>query len=225
MSCSHAAASIRSASAPRTGARPRARAATPLRVILTGITLEHQEDGPLLRLARLALIVAEFGRCGGPRASRSVIPAWSWHGPGHGRLAGTWFSPGRAEGCGGSWPCRSWLLCSLSMPAWTRRRGKGLTCAFRNFGAGWGTVRGRRAEPGLLDLGRSGGAAAHEACGGSLPASRKEPTSSLSSGNAEEGKRSLPVPPAKRAPRSRHDDVRPPPPRAPSRCDRDAGGK
>src|SRR5438876_8068759 len=29
----------------------------------------------------------------------------------------------------------------------------------------------------------------------SLPASRKEPTSSLSSGNAEEGKRPLPVPP------------------------------
>jgi hypothetical protein len=37
-----------------------------LRVILTDITLEHQEDGPLLQLARLALIVAEFGRCGGP---------------------------------------------------------------------------------------------------------------------------------------------------------------
>ena len=30
---------------------------------------------------------------------------------------GTWFSPGRAEGCCGSWPCRSWLVCSLSMPA------------------------------------------------------------------------------------------------------------
>jgi hypothetical protein len=37
-----------------------------LRVILTNITLERQEDGPLLQLARLALIVAEFGRCGGP---------------------------------------------------------------------------------------------------------------------------------------------------------------
>ena len=115
------------------------------------------------------------------------------------RAAGTWFSPGRAEGCGGSSPCRSWLVCSLSMPAWTRRRGKGLTCAFRNFGAGWDTVRSRRAEPGLLDLGRSGGAAAHEACGGSLPASRKEPTSRLSSGNAEEGKPPLPVPLEKRA--------------------------
>jgi anti-sigma B factor antagonist len=102
---------------------------------------------------------------------------------------------------------------------------KGQTCAFRNFGAGWDTVHSRRAEPGLLDLGRSGGAAAHEACGGSLPASRKEPTSSLSSGNAEEGKRSLPVPPAKRAPRSRPDDVRPHPPRVPSRCDHDPGGK
>ena len=108
---------------------------------------------------------------------------------------GTWFSPGRAEGCGGSWPCRSWLACSLSTPAWTRRHGKGQTCAFRNFGAGWGTVRCRRAEPGLLDHGRSGGGAAPEACGGSLPASRKQPTSSLSSGNAEEGKRPLPVPP------------------------------
>ena len=50
--------------------------------------------------------------------------SWSGHGRGHGRLAGTWFSPGRAEGCGGSSPCRSWLVCSLSMPAWTRRRGK-----------------------------------------------------------------------------------------------------
>jgi len=36
------------------------------RVILTEITLERQEDGPLLQLARLALIVAESGRCGGP---------------------------------------------------------------------------------------------------------------------------------------------------------------
>src|SRR4029077_89666 len=72
---------------------------------------------------------------------------------GRGGLGGTWFSPGRVEGCGGSWPCRSWLVCSLSMPAWTRRRGKGQTCAFRNFGAGWGTVRSRRAEPGLLDHG------------------------------------------------------------------------
>jgi hypothetical protein len=35
-------------------------------VILTDITLERQEDGPLLPLVRLALIVAEFGRCGGP---------------------------------------------------------------------------------------------------------------------------------------------------------------
>ena len=43
------------------------------RVILTDITLERPEDGRLLQLARLALIVAE---CGGPRASRSVIPAW-----------------------------------------------------------------------------------------------------------------------------------------------------
>ena len=85
---------------------------------------------------------------------------------------------GARGGCGGSSPCRSWLVCSLSMPAWTRRRGKGLTCTFRNFGTGWGTVRSRRAEPGLLDLGRSGGAAAYEACGGWFPASRKEPTCS-----------------------------------------------
>lgn len=58
-------------------------APAPLRVILTDIILERQEDGPLLQLARLALIVAEFGRCGGPRALRSVIPAWScaWQGP------------------------------------------------------------------------------------------------------------------------------------------------
>lgn len=33
---------------------------------MTDITLERQEDGRLLQLARLALIVAEFGRCGGP---------------------------------------------------------------------------------------------------------------------------------------------------------------
>jgi len=33
---------------------------------LTEITLERQEDGRLLQLARLALIVAESGRCGGP---------------------------------------------------------------------------------------------------------------------------------------------------------------
>jgi hypothetical protein len=57
--------------------------ATGGRRALTDITLERQEDGRLLQLARLALIVAESGRCGGPRASRSVIPAWScgWQGP------------------------------------------------------------------------------------------------------------------------------------------------
>ena len=33
---------------------------------MTDITRERQEDGPLLQLARLALIVAEFGRYGGP---------------------------------------------------------------------------------------------------------------------------------------------------------------
>jgi hypothetical protein len=37
-----------------------------VRVILTDITLERQEDGPLFQLALLALIVAESGRCGGP---------------------------------------------------------------------------------------------------------------------------------------------------------------
>jgi hypothetical protein len=31
-------------------------------------------------------------------------------------------------------------VCSLSMPAWTRRRGKDLTCTFRSFGTGWGTA-------------------------------------------------------------------------------------
>jgi hypothetical protein len=39
----------------------------PLRVILPGFTLERREDGPLLQLARLALIVAAPGRCGGLR--------------------------------------------------------------------------------------------------------------------------------------------------------------
>ena len=62
--------------------------------------------------------------------------------------------------CGGSSPCRAWLACSLSMPAWTRRRGSDLTCTFRSFGTGWLS----RLESGLLDLGRSGRAAAHEAC-------------------------------------------------------------
>jgi hypothetical protein len=38
-----------------------------LRVILRGFTLERREDGPLLQLARLALIVAALGRCDGPR--------------------------------------------------------------------------------------------------------------------------------------------------------------
>jgi hypothetical protein len=45
------------------------------------------------------------------------------------------------------------------MPAWTRRREKDLTYTFRSFGTGW-LSRSRRAEPGLLDLGRSGCAAA-----------------------------------------------------------------
>jgi len=34
---------------------------------LTGFTLERREDGPLLQFARLALVVAALGRCGGPR--------------------------------------------------------------------------------------------------------------------------------------------------------------
>jgi hypothetical protein len=38
-----------------------------LRVIFPGFILERREDGPLLQLARLALIVAAPGRCGGPR--------------------------------------------------------------------------------------------------------------------------------------------------------------
>ena len=42
------------------------RSASALAGDLDDITLERQEDGPLLQLARLALIVAEFGRCGGP---------------------------------------------------------------------------------------------------------------------------------------------------------------
>jgi hypothetical protein len=37
-----------------------------LRVILPGFTLERREDGPLLQLARLALIVAAPSPCGGP---------------------------------------------------------------------------------------------------------------------------------------------------------------
>jgi hypothetical protein len=32
-----------------------------------GFKLEHWEDGPLLQLACLALIVAALSRCGGPR--------------------------------------------------------------------------------------------------------------------------------------------------------------
>ena len=36
-------------------------------MILPGFTLERREDGPLLQFARLALIVAVPGRCGGPR--------------------------------------------------------------------------------------------------------------------------------------------------------------
>jgi hypothetical protein len=36
-------------------------------VILPGFTLERREDGPLLQLVRLALIVAAPSRCGGPR--------------------------------------------------------------------------------------------------------------------------------------------------------------
>jgi hypothetical protein len=36
-----------------------------LQVILPGFTLERREDGPLLQLARLALIVAPPGRYGG----------------------------------------------------------------------------------------------------------------------------------------------------------------
>jgi hypothetical protein len=38
-----------------------------LRVILPGFTLECREDGLLLQLARLALIVAAPSLCGGPR--------------------------------------------------------------------------------------------------------------------------------------------------------------
>jgi hypothetical protein len=38
-----------------------------LRVILPGFTLERREDGPLLQLARLVLIVAALSQCGGPR--------------------------------------------------------------------------------------------------------------------------------------------------------------
>ena len=34
---------------------------------MPGFTLERREDGPLLQLARLALIVAALSRCGGPR--------------------------------------------------------------------------------------------------------------------------------------------------------------
>ena len=36
-------------------------------MILPGFTLERREDGPLLQVARQALIVAAPGRCGGPR--------------------------------------------------------------------------------------------------------------------------------------------------------------
>ena len=39
--------------------------AAPLRVILPGFTLKRREDGPLLQIARLALIVAAPSRCGG----------------------------------------------------------------------------------------------------------------------------------------------------------------
>jgi hypothetical protein len=45
-----------------------------LRVILPGFTLERREDGPLLQLARLALIVAAPGRCGGPRGQLARRP-------------------------------------------------------------------------------------------------------------------------------------------------------
>jgi len=38
-----------------------------LRVVLPGFILERREDGPLLQLARLALIVAALSPCGGPR--------------------------------------------------------------------------------------------------------------------------------------------------------------
>ena len=41
--------------------------APPLRVIFRGFMLVRREDGPLLQLARLALIVAALDRCGGPR--------------------------------------------------------------------------------------------------------------------------------------------------------------
>ena len=44
---------------------------------------------------------------------------------------------GARGGCSGSSPCRAWLACSLSVPAWTRRRGKDLTCTFLVVVAIW----------------------------------------------------------------------------------------
>ena len=84
MSCSQAAASSRyGVRALINSARPRGPGGDVLRVILTDITLERQEDGPLLQLARLALIVRSSAGAAGRWASRSVIPAWScaWQGP------------------------------------------------------------------------------------------------------------------------------------------------
>jgi hypothetical protein len=45
-------------------------------VIFPGFTLEHRDDGPLLQLARLALIVAALSRCGGPRMTRALSLSW-----------------------------------------------------------------------------------------------------------------------------------------------------
>jgi hypothetical protein len=51
-----------------------------LRLLVTPETIVRWHRDIVRR--RWALIVAESGRCGGPRASRSVIPAWScaWQG-------------------------------------------------------------------------------------------------------------------------------------------------
>ena len=105
---------------------------------LTEITLERQEDGRLLQLARLALIVAESGWCGGPmgvaerhtclvlRLARACSEVW----PVAAGRVGIWMTgSGRSRGrCTrrltwtGSAPTR-WLTCrgTWGLPAGSRR--------------------------------------------------------------------------------------------------------
>jgi hypothetical protein len=94
-----------------------------LRVILAGFTLERQKDGLLLQFARLALIVAAPGRCGGPRGvTRAPTPPWP-EGPKSGkRRPGAHRSPEARPVIGGS--CATSESAPISRGAWSMSGGQ-----------------------------------------------------------------------------------------------------